>query len=261
MMEKVQESFGWVASCSTMVSFITPVFLYLNVIRGRINYEDTPAIYVITVYINSCCWYIYGDMTFSDQVKYCYLIGSCMSLIYMVIYLAYEVKKFLIDTVLNTIILITGTLALYRSFTVIIDDDAITGKICDATACIVFLTPIQIIYKVIKNKNYNLISIWNCLLIILYSACWIVYGTMIIDYYIVFPNIIGIIISLIEIFIFLSYKKKYPVIGENIFSSTIGIENNVTEISNKKEDQPIKSEEEISDVSGKEKPVKIVTKN
>ena len=259
-METIQECFGWAGAVITVLSFITPVFPYLNVLKGRLSFEDTPAVFVTTSYINYFCWSIYGDMIFSDQLKYCYMIGGIVNLILMIIYLAYEVKKYLVDSILNTLILITGTWALYRALTIIIDDDRIVGKICIATSCLIFFSPIQIVYKVIKEKNYILIPIYNCYLIVLYGICWVAYGIFITDFYIVFPNSIAIILALIEVVIYLNFKRKYPAIGERDFSSTIGIETNPSDESNKKEEPPIKMDEE-SEIKGKEKPVKIISKD
>jgi uncharacterized protein with PQ loop repeat len=259
-METVQECFGWAATAITVLSFLSPVFPYINVLKGKLNFEDTPAVLVTTCYVNYFCWYIYGDMIFSDQIKYCYMIGGIVNLVLMIIYLAYEVKKFLVDSILNTLILITGTWALYRALTIIIDDDRIVGKICIGTSCIVFLSPIQIIYKVIKEKNYILIPIYNCYMIFLYAICWVVYGIFITDFYVVFPNSIAIVLALIEIIIYLNYKRKYPAIGEREFSSTIGIETTSNEEPSKKEENTLKMDED-TEAKGSEKPVKIITKN
>jgi uncharacterized protein with PQ loop repeat len=259
-METVQECFGWAGTGITVLSFLFPVFPYINVLKGKLDFESTPAVLVTTCYVNYFCWYIYGDMIFSDQIKYCYMIGGIVNLILMIIYLAYEVKRYLVDSILNTLILITGTWALYRALTIIIDDDRIVGKICIGTSFIVFLSPIQIIYKVIKEKNYILIPIYNCYLIFLYSICWVVYGIFITDFYVVFPNAIAIVLALVEIIIYLNYKRKYPGIGEREFSSTIGIETTANEEANKKEDSSSIKMEEVDD-KVKEKPVKIITKN
>ena len=259
-METVQECFGWAATAITVLSFLSPVFPYINVLKGKLNFEDTPAVLVTTCYVNYFCWYIYGDMIFSDQIKYCYMIGGIVNLVLMIIYLAYEVKKFLVDSILNTLILITGTWALYRALTIIIDDDRIVGKICIGTSCIVFLSPIQIIYKVIKEKNYILIPIYNCYMIFLYAICWVVYGIFITDFYVVFPNSIANVLALIEIIIYLNYKRKYPAIGEREFSSTIGIETTSNEEPSKKEENTLKMDED-TEAKGSEKPVKIITKN
>ena len=254
-METVQECFGWAATAITVLSFLSPVFPYINVLKGKLNFEDTPAVLVTTCYVNYFCWYIYGDMIFSDQIKYCYMIGGIVNLVLMIIYLAYEVKKYLVDSILNTLILITGTWALYRALTIIIDDDRIVGKICIGTSCIVFLSPIQIIYKVIKEKNYILIPIYNCYMIFLYAICWVVYGIFITDFYVVFPNALNIVLSLVQIIMYVHYSRKFPAIGQREFSSTIGIETTSND-EPKKEETPIKIDE-VSETKGKEKPVKI----
>ena len=257
-MDSLQEFFGWVATALTIISFIFPVFPYLNVIRGKLHFEDTPAIHVTTFYINYFCWYVYGDMIFSNQLKYCYLIGSIINCILIVIYLMYEIKKYLIDSILNAIILITGTWALYRALFIIIEDDRIVGKICVGTCFIVYLSPIQIIYKVLKDKNYNIIPIYNCWLIFAYSICWLIYGIYITDTYINISYSVAIILSFIEIVIYLNYKKQYPSIGEREFNSTLGIESSNNE-PNKKEEMPIKlPDEDEEEIKGKDKPVKII---
>ena len=258
-MEQTQESFGWAAVGLTVISFLTPVFPFLNVIKGKLNFEDAPIISVTSCYVNYFCWYVYGDMIFSDQLKYGYLIGSCIFGLLIVIYLIFEIRKYLVDTVLNALILITGTWALYRALTIIIDDDRVVGKICIGTAIIVYVQPMQILYKVIKEKNYAFISIYNCYLSFLYSVCWLVYGIFITDFYVVFPYAVGIILSLVQIVVYLNYKKKYPIIGERDFSSTIGIETTPNEEA-KKESTPIKMDEMTEETEGKEKPVKISAK-
>ena len=254
-MEYVQETFGWIATGLSICGFISPIFPYLNVIRGRLSFEETPAVLVTTSYVNYFCWYVYGDMIFSDQIKYCYIIGSCINLVLMVIYLVYEIRRYLVDTILNTLILVTGTWALYRALTIIIDDDRIVGKICVGTSCIVFLNQVQIIYKVLKDRNYNLIPIYNCWIALFSSICWVVYGIFITDFYLVFANTILIILSLVQVIIYINFSRKYPPPGKAEFSSTIGIETTSND-ETKKEETPIKIDEE-NDVKGKEKPVKI----
>ena len=257
-MDKVQEISGWLAMAVTTCSFLFPVFPYLNVLRGRMNYEDTPSFFVISSYINYFCMYVYGDLVFSDQVKYCYLVGSIINCVLMVIYLVYEIRRYLVDTILNALILITGTWALYRCLTIIIDDDRIVGKICILTFCVVFITPVQILYRVLKERNYNLIPIYNCWVSLCFSSLLIVYVIFISDFYILFPNIINIILSLAQIAVYINLSRKYPAIGQREFSSTIGIETTTNEEIKNVEGQ-IKIDEDMDDK--KEKPVKIINKN
>ena len=258
MEAKTREAFGWIATCLTMCFYISPVIPFINVFRKKISYEDTPAIIVTTSYVNCLCWYIYGDMIYSNQIKYCNLIGAISSLILVCIYLLFELKKYTLDAILNTLIIITGTYSIYRGFTLIIDDDDIIGKICIATSCIVFLSPIQLIYRVIKEKNYNLIPIYTAYVSLASTSCWVAYGIFITDINVIFPNIIGLILAIIQIVIFQNYKKKYLGIGERDSTSTIGIESTESD-KDKKEDTTIKGTEEQNDIEAK--PVIIAEKN
>ena len=80
---------------------------------------------------------------------------------------------------------------------------------------------------------------------------------MITDVYLMIPNIIGIILAIIQIVIYIIFKKKYPTIEEREKdTSTIDIENTPDD---RKETSNIKDDEENqNDV--KEKPVKIASK-
>ena len=257
-MDSLQEGVGWGAACLTVLYHLAPIEPFLRVLRGKLNFEDTPGVFVTTCYVNCFVWYVYGDMIFSDQIKYSYLVASCISLLLMVIYLIYELRKYLVDSILNALIIITGTWAVYRALTIIIDDDRIVGKICIGTTLVVFLTPIQTLYKVIKEKNYILIPFYSSIVYLFASIIWVVYGVMITEFYIVAPNAAGIIISLIQIFIYLNFKRKYPIIGERDISSTIGIETSGMEES-KKEEPSVKIDDD-KPAKTKEKPVKIVSK-
>lgn len=255
-MDTLQEVVGWVSAGLTVLYYLAPVNPFFRVLKGKLNFEDTPGVFVTTCYVNCFVWYVYGDMIFSDQVKYANCISAGISLLLMIIYLAYELKKYLVDSILNALILITGTWAVYRALTIIIDDDRIVGKICIGTSIIVYLTPIQIVYRVIKEKNYILIQVKTAWVYLFACATWIVYGILITDFYVVCPHVIGAILSCIQIIVYLNYRKKYPAIGERETNTSIDIETSGIDES-KKEDTPIKIDEDSNNV--KQKPVKIVS--
>ena len=256
-MDSVEDVFGWIATCLTMCFYISPVIPFINVFKGKITYEDTPGVLITASYANCFCWYIYGDMIFSDQVKICNGIGAVSSLCLIFIYLAYEIRKYTLDAILNALIILTGSYAVYRGLTIVVDDDAVVGKICNVTAIIVFLSPILIIYRVLKEKyNYYLIPIYTAWVSLFSTGCWIIYGIMISDVYIMIPNIIGIILAVIQITVFIIFKKKNPTIpssGEREReTSAIDIDNSIDE---RKESTNINSED-MQNIS-KEKPVAI----
>ena len=257
MEAKIKEGFGWIATYLTIILYIYIILPYIDLIKGKINYEETPGILVTANYINCFCWYIYGDMIYSYQIKYCNLIGSILSLALICIYLTYEFKKYAIDSILNAIMIITGTYGAYRVLTYVIEDGDVLGKIVLGTSCGALLSPILLIYKVIKEKNYSLIQINSAFISIGSSFSWIGYGVLTTDLYVIIPYLFGLILSIIQMVLFFIYKKKYFTIGEKEFTSTIGIETN--ENDNEKKETNAKNEEDLQ-INSEEKPIKIVEK-
>ena len=127
-MDTLQESIGWLAGCFNVCFYLTPTFNFIKVLKGKVNFEESPGVYVTTCYVNCFIWFIYGDMIFSDQVKISNMIAALINLIFMLIYLAFELRKYFVDAILNTLILITGSWACYRALTIVIDDDRVVGQ-------------------------------------------------------------------------------------------------------------------------------------
>ena len=249
-MDTLQESIGWLAGCFNVCFYLTPTFNFIKVLKGKVNFEESPGVYVTTCYVNCFIWFIYGDMIFSDQVKISNMIAALINLIFMLIYLAYELRKYFVDAILNTLILITGSWACYRALTIVIDDDRVVGDICIGTTIIIFISPIQILYKVFKEKNYNIIPVFSAIIYLFTCLFWFVYAIFIKDFYLAFPNLLGIILSAVEIAVYINCKRRYPGIGE-ITTGTIDIVSGGND-ENKKEETPIKIDEG--------KPVEIVNK-
>ena len=249
-MDTLQESIGWLAGCFNVCFYLTPTFNFIKVLKGKVNFEESPGVYVTTCYVNCFIWFIYGDMIFSDQVKISNMIAALINLIFMLIYLAFELRKYFVDAILNTLILITGSWACYRALTIVIDDDRVVGDICIGTTIIIFISPIQILYKVFKEKNYNIIPVFSAIIYLFTCLFWFVYAIFIKDFYLAFPNLLGIILSAVEIAVYINCKRRYPGIGE-ITTGTIDIVSGGND-ENKKEETPIKIDEG--------KPVEIINK-
>ena len=250
-MDTIQESIGWIAATFNICFYLTPTFNFVKVLKGKVNFEESPGVYVTTCYVNSFIWFIYGDMIFSDQVKISNMISALINLIFMLIYLAFELRKYFIDAILNTLILITGSWAVYRALTIVIDDDRVVGDICIGTTFIIFLSPIQILYKVFKEKNYNIIPVFAAIIYLSGCLSWFIYAIFIKDFYLAFPHSLGVILSGVEIAVYVNCKRRYPGIGENGASGTIDIVSGGND-DIKKEETPIKIDEG--------KPVEIVNK-
>lgn len=247
-----EETCGWAGFVLTLSYFISSLIPILNLLKGKIAFEDVHGYYYALTYVNNLCWYIYGDFLYSDQIKMVFLIGSFSSFISVFIYLYFELKKFKLDAILNGLIILLGTYTIYITLAIIIDNVDIICKICFGTYTILFFYPIQTIFNVIKHKNYSLIPIYNIFISLFASIGWVIYGYGITEKYVIYPNTIIIILSSIQITLYIIYRKTYPSFDEKTVVSTIGIESEDT----KKDDNTKNMDEET--LPSIPKPVKII---
>ena len=172
------------------------------------------------------------------------------------IYLAFELKKYLVDTILNVLILILGTLVLHKGLSMVIEDAQMVGKICVGTKLITFCIPALMVFRVFKEKNYGLISLNNTIICCAACSAWCLFGKCTNDMNAMCANGIAVLLCLAQICVYFSFKNKYAYSGP---TSTIGIDQPSTEEIKKEENSSINIDEENQE-KAKEKPVRIVTK-
>ena len=252
-----QNIFGYIATGLSVCFYCSLVIPFFNVLRCKLNYEFTPIALINTIYVDTIAWYIYADKILCEQLKLCNTIGACCTLLLIVIYLAFELRKYLVDSILNALILILGTLVMHKGLTIVVEDAQMVGKICIATKIITFFIPIIMIFRVIKEKNYKLISVNSTLTYMASCIGWVLFGKTANDFNIMISNAIGIVLCFIQFIVYLNFKRKYPHYSGP--SSTIGIESSTSEDIKKDESTTMTIDEE-SQEKAKEKPVKIITR-
>jgi len=255
--QTIDDIFGWIAAVLTIYFYTVPLSSCYQVIKGKINYEDMPGVYVSLNHINCICWYVYGNLIYSDQIKFLCVVGGIFNLIFLYVYLFYEVKQYPVDGTLNGLIIAVGTYALYKSMSVFIDDDDLMVKICLALCLLLFYFPAQTLYTVTTNKQYTILPYYESWYSILTSTLWIIYSGMYNELYIIFPNSIIILLSIANIVIYCVYKRKYPLIEGREPTSTVDVDSIENEEKKKKENKDEEKEEEIKN-KPKGKPPKIV---
>ena len=73
---------------------------------------------------------------------------------------------------------------------------------------LMYAAPGEKIYRVIKTGDYKLIPIWSTIGAAACSACWLIYGLYVGDIYIIVPNGLGVICSIIQLIVYSIFKKK-----------------------------------------------------
>ena len=259
MINGIKKSFGLLAACLNIIFHLSPIKPFLNVVKCKINIEETPGVYVLNCYLNCLIWYIYGKMKSNSILKISNMISGIINLVFLFIYLLFESKRYFCDSLLNSFFIITGTWILYRALILIINSSKLVGFISIGTTLLIFLSPYRKLYKAYKEKHYNfkiVFSPWKYLFSCLF---WYTYSFFVKDLYLAISNCVGIIFSLIYIFIrFYFFRRKKINAKKRGSAGNINITGGTND-ENKKEEIPIKLYYD-SQNQNEDKTVKVVNK-
>ena len=251
--DTVEDVIGWIGTVFTVLYHIPYFKPFFRIYIGKSSFENTPPLFISILYVKCFLWYIYGaEMVFSEQVRYGYFLSWVICILSITIYLFNELKKYFLDTILNAVLLVIGTWCAYFYLVNILDETVVVGIMCIFSTFFASLYTIKTIYRVLKQKNFYLIKIYQTLLNLFACICWVGYGILYKDFFLIFIDSFGIIISVIQIVIYFNYKKKYPSIG---YSSTTIIDTSLNE-ENKNEVEIKIDDDNLSET--KDRPVKII---
>ena len=258
-----QDIIGWIATGSSAIVYAAPSAQVLNIFKGTFNYKDLPTGFIGSTYIYCFIWYFYGNLILSKQLIVSNLIGFVLSLFFTITYLYYKKKKFRNDSIINALVIGFGTLVIYVIFSQILLDHYIVAKICIGATLIALIYPFYLMYRVINEKNYKLISNVTVLFSIISGILWSVYGYMRNNYYIPYLNSLVAFVGIVEIVIMIIYRIKHPTIERIREISTIVIDSSGDDDYSKKINsadvkEGMESAEEGENI--KAIPVKIVAK-
>jgi hypothetical protein len=227
----ITDMFGWVGTLVSICFFISPIHQYYFLIKKKIKYSDIHIIIILGNYISSIVWLIYGFSVDIKQIKICFLLGVLISLIWIWIYLIYMAKKKMTQSIFFTMILSILSFAIYIILTTVIRDKKLIGEICFVVCSISYISPVQLIIKVINSKNYNLIPIYSAIISSIGYGSWTIFGLFNFNAHIIIPNLVGLAFSLVQIILYRVYKNKRALTKElnNISHSVIGTVKNVVD--------------------------------
>ena len=235
----VGDIFGWMGSVISVVFFIAPVVPYYNLIKEKITYKETPGILLICSYINCVLWVVYGIKLSKLQVYTTNSIGGVVTLVWICIFLVFFVKKHVLKSIGFISLVVVVSVGVFLLFYYVVDpkkDEAkITGYVVMVFNILMYASPGEKIYTVIKTKNYNLIPIYSTIAAFVGCICWLTYGICGSDLSVIVPNSLGLFFGILQIIVYLIIRFKY---NKN---SEIKKEDNITE----KKDDKISAEENI----------------
>lgn len=223
--------FGWTGAFVSICFFCSPVLNFIKLIKKKIQYKDIHILIILGNYISSIVWLIYGYKISCTQLITCYSIGASISLIWIWIYLINMGKKLMTLTLIYALILSVLTFSLYITLAIIIDDKDTLGEVCFIVCSISYISPTQLLIKVLNKKDYKIIPIFSAVISGLGFGSWTIFGLFQFSATIIIPNLVGFIFSAAQIILYRIYKNKKTLVEEiaNISTTVIGTVKNVVE--------------------------------
>ena len=204
-----RSNFVFVPSSLTIILNLLPIISFSNFFFQKTNFEAIPISRIVSNYITSISFFFYSSIIFNIEMRFAYLIGGIISLILMLIYFYLELSRYLLDSILNFILLIIGTLVSYQWLSKIIIEEKIVGMICILTNITSIVVQIPLIYTGIIKKNYLLIPITYDSVSFPAYFSWVIYGIIIEDFYILIANMICCSICIIQLLLYFYYRKDF----------------------------------------------------
>ena len=230
-MISIVDFFGWIGALVSICFFISPIFKYLNLMKKKINYKDINIIIIVGNYISSLVWLIYGYENKIKQITVCFSLGALISFIWILIYLVHMGKDKMTHALIYTMILSSLTFAIFIILEIIINDKKILGEVCFIVCSLSYISPTQLLIKVLNSKNHKKIPIYSAIISAIGYGSWTLFGLFKFNGNIIIPNLVGLGFALAQIILYRIYKYKKPLTEElgNISQSVIGTMKNVAD--------------------------------
>ena len=230
-MVSISDLFGWTGAFISICFFCYPIINFVKLIKKKITYKDVNIIIILGNYISSIVWLIYGYKISCTQLIVCYSIGAFISLVWLWIYLIHMGKQKMTLTLIYALFLSVLTFGLYIVLAIIIDDKDTLGEVCFIVCSLSYISPTQLLIKVLNKKDYRIIPIISAVISSLGFGSWTFFGLFQFSATIIIPNLVGFIFSGAQIVLYRVYKNKKPLDEEigNISKSVIGAVKNVVD--------------------------------
>lgn len=172
--------------------------------------------------LNGLLWCEYGILLQSAPIILCngvaFLINAVGQLVFLRIARREEGRGCVLDQTSFSAAMKTVVVAFSLCFLSIIGSAAISqptintilGSIGSLTAILVYLAPLDVVKTIIATRCSEALTPFTTFSGLLCSGCWMTFGFLVSDYFILVPNAIGFLLSIVQSALILKYPRTSP---------------------------------------------------
>ena len=205
---KTEDVISLIGTIIGIFLFISPSILFYKIIRKQ---EKHIIISKSMLLFNILCgelWMCYWLRLNKLIPMISSAISLSFSLIFAIIYLYFYFLGKIINWFFSSIFTIIVVWQCYYYIIFILEDYEIIGMIAMIINIITYIPAAQNISRIIRQGNFKSIPIFNTIIGIFSSICWLTYGILIKNIISIIPNAIGFIISIIHIAIWTFFNLR-----------------------------------------------------
>ncbi|XP_061145161.1 sugar transporter SWEET1 isoform X1 [Syngnathus typhle] len=165
----------------------------------------------LTTCANNLGWFYYGMLKRDQTLIVVNLIGAFLQSIYILVYFKYtKQKKNVLFQVLVISTVVTSA-GLYFSY--LAPGDLVLnqlGLVCSMATVGVYLSPLVDLVAIVQSGNVQRLSFPLTVATFFTSTSWFFYGQQLDDYYVMVPNLPGILTSIIRFYLFWRFAHVSP---------------------------------------------------
>ncbi|KAG6756345.1 hypothetical protein POTOM_039773 [Populus tomentosa] len=193
--------------------FVSPIPTFRRIIRNRSTeqFSGLPYIYALMNCL-ICMWYgtplVSADNLLLVTVN---SFGAVFQLAYIILFIIYAERRLKVRT-LASLLVVLGLFAIIAVGSLQITDRMIrwlsVGSLTVVSLISMFASPLFIINLVIRTKSVEFMPFYLSLSTFLMSSSFVLYGLLNFDAFVYVPNGIGTILGIIQLALYVHYKKK-----------------------------------------------------
>jgi len=178
--------------------------------RGPCTINPIPSVMIVC---NCLCWNLYSFVIHNPWTFWPNIGGILLGEYYVMVLVNSEIRQKDFNMATFTLIAFTFLNIAGASFSFIfMHEDFEAAKNCMGIVCIIVLcamyaSPLTTMAEVIQTKNSSSINILMTIASFANGFLWLVYGIFFNDFYVWFPNCIGVVSSLIQAALFVLYHR------------------------------------------------------
>lgn len=200
---------GNLAVCFSATLYLSGSQICLKIYKNGIT-GDISNLPFLTAFLNTYLAFVYGVLVDNPKIMIVNSIGFILESIYILIYFYFTPNKkkmtHVIGLLLITILGITAYTFVYeemshRAFLFI-------GYMGSFIAIVMFGSPLSSISYVFKSRSTESLSFPLCFANFATASLWSLYGTLINDYFVMLPNLVGSLLGFTQVALFAKFPDQ-----------------------------------------------------